>query len=164
MELARTSCPEASVQPPFISLMGKIYFRIGDLHQLRWLFNTALGLGNSASGTSSSSSSSFTGIGSIEINTDKIQNIRILSDKEKLLLYNEYLSLESLLGQSDTKRLDELRTLRNSYRNKITTELIDKNKSNIDMDKVIGSISIWKINLQNFQQKITCQCNLSAMV
>ncbi|CAE7535359.1 CSTF77, partial [Symbiodinium microadriaticum] len=50
LEMAKSLHPVASNNPPFLKLMAKVLVRLGDVKQLRWLFQTALGSAGSVEG------------------------------------------------------------------------------------------------------------------
>ena len=91
IELARNTYSICTSDITFVKLSAKIFFMLGDVIQLRWIFNTILSLKN-------------------------IKNEFILTTKERYQLSEEFLVYEMQLGVSDNLRLDELRLARDRAR------------------------------------------------
>jgi hypothetical protein len=126
--------PTCFKEPLFIQAITRVLVTLGDLKQLRWIFQTALAdsvLENGAVGTagagaggrlpglskyhgggSSSSSRSARSAYATNLSTPAVQ----AQLKEELVLWEEYLQAETVLGQSDVVRLNSLRARRDRVR------------------------------------------------
>jgi hypothetical protein len=137
LDMARNNYAVAINDVRFVQMTARVLVRLGDLKQLRWIFQTALGDaalgvgpvaligGGAATATSSSSSGQqagpsnviASGLPELAAGGGRSRQQQILaaggrSAKELLDLWEEYLSSETTLGLSDVTRLNELREQR----------------------------------------------------
>lgn len=106
LELAKALHPTSTNTIDFLKLMTRILVRLGDVRQLRWVFQTALGGFNTQS--SSSSSSGDASLSSL-INKPIVKQVNGFTLDEQYTLWKEYFNAELTFGMSDVQRLNQLR-------------------------------------------------------
>lgn len=138
LDLAQLTCPSALNDMRYLRLAIHVLSLRGDLRQVRWLFQTALGdaasqLAGGGSGivVEAINRSNFLSIVAANLITSGLQDVNTGSRKgpfgapgslaerslkDQMELWEEYLRVETLLGQSDVVRLDELRKARDKAR------------------------------------------------
>jgi hypothetical protein len=90
LDLARSLHPPSTNSVEFLKLMTNVLIRLGDVKQLRWIYQTAL-------------------------NSAPVQDASLaggapsLSLEDQATLWQEYLDAELTLGMSDVTRLSQLR-------------------------------------------------------
>lgn len=97
MELARRQNPEASSDVAFVLLTVRILQRLGDLNQIRWVFQSVLGESIEAENNKKKTSTTETSVTDVKTLVAKVQ------------LWEEYFKAELALGMCNLKRLNELR-------------------------------------------------------
>lgn len=114
LDVARSQHPAASCKVSFLRLITKVLVRLGDVRQLRWEYQTALG---AVDGSDMASSA---------------QRLRVVggeafSQEEQLELWEAYLEAELTMGMSDVNRLSQLRSRVESLRRSMK----DKKKGDV---------------------------------
>lgn len=127
LELARKNYTVESHSLEYIQLLVRALLRMGDLQQIQWIMNAALGKAGARGVFSfhnaSSSLVNVNGKGddseNADVNGDDINNsndknnISVnLSLGDQLELWEDYLHIETTIGVSSTRRLNELRRMR----------------------------------------------------
>lgn len=106
LELAKALHPTSTNTIDFLKLMTRILIRLGDVRQLRWVFQTALGGLNTQSSYSLSSPDVSL---STLISKPVVKQINGFTLDEQYTLWKEYLNAELTFGMSDVQRLSQLR-------------------------------------------------------
>jgi hypothetical protein len=104
LELARSLHPTATNNVHFLKLITRILIRLGDVRQLRWVYQLALGSSSSAQ----SSASSDPSLSALTLQPIRKQ-VNGLTLDEQYALWKDYLNAELTLGMSDVNRLNQLR-------------------------------------------------------
>jgi hypothetical protein len=97
MELARRHSPEASSDEAFVLLTVKILLRLGDLNQIRWVFQSVLGESIEAENSKKKANTAETTVADVKTLVAKVK------------LWEEYFKVELSMGLCNLKRLNELR-------------------------------------------------------
>jgi hypothetical protein len=104
LELARTLHPSATNNVHFLKLITRILIRLGDVRQLRWVYQMALG-NSSSTPPSAASDPSLTAITLQPIR----KQVNGFTLDEQYSLWKDYLNAELVFGMSDVNRLNQLR-------------------------------------------------------
>lgn len=104
LELARSLHPTATNNIHFLKLITRILIRLGDVRQLRWVYQTALG-GSSFGQASTTSDPSLTALTIQPIR----KSVNGFTLDEQYTLWKDYLDAELTFGMSDVSRLNQLR-------------------------------------------------------
>lgn len=106
LQLAAATYPGAFRSLDFVKVLTNILTILGDLHQLRWLFQSVLNIEPSTASNSKASESTL----------ESVIKTKYFNAKEELDLWEEFLHAETVLGLSCTARLNELRKKRDRAR------------------------------------------------
>jgi hypothetical protein len=127
LEMARSQHPVASNKVAFLTLMTKVLVRLGDVRQLRWVYQTALGAAGAVDGSAISSS---------------VQRYKVTDGftlEEQAELWQSYLDAELTLGMSDVTRLAQLRARLEA----VKRSLADKKKNSSQNDSTTANCDLF---------------------
>ena len=96
LEMAKTQHPAATNCVSFLKLIARVLVRLGDVRQLRWVFQTALGVAGALDSSALSTMQRYRTTDGFTL-------------EEQLELWQAYLDAELTLGMSDVTRLAQLR-------------------------------------------------------
>ena len=123
LNLAQKACPQCFKDPFYIKAITRVLTLLGDLKQIRWVFQTAL---NEFAGSNGSLALSKVTAhlhdrpGRRVGRNNQAATAALTSNhaqlKAELQLWEEYLRAETVLGLSDVVRLDELRSCRDKVK------------------------------------------------
>ena len=134
LELAKLAHPSCVKDVRFVRVMTQCLIRIGDIKQIQWLFQVALGseavavanvssnfIGNPPAsilgGSGGATKENLVVSGIHEMNSlNSISSLSERSLQETLQLWDDYLNAESILGVSDINRMNEIRLSRDKAR------------------------------------------------
>jgi hypothetical protein len=147
MELDVNSCPEvalkvlnlAKISDPtyindvdFLHMLVRVLMRLGDLEQIREVFETVLGNVPQCSQTNDTKQKrkgKNSAASSADASDSKVESSSTLSLKDQLQLWEYYLVAETTLGLSSVARLDELKQRRDKVR--VAIDDVEKAKSGV---------------------------------
>jgi hypothetical protein len=185
LELAKTVDPIGTSDVDFIWLLTRVLIRLGDLKQIRWVYELVLSDDHSTLGTSAVALTlstarlgSYTGLAGLQASsttsgdsstlsvvtsglTDTLQRPNIQATgkkkslKEQLQLWENYLQAETILGLSDIIRLDELRACRDHVKSLV--EALES-AGHGGSDDTVESDSIRSKNIQGIFERSRDLC------
>lgn len=124
LNLAQKACPDCFKDAFFVQAITRVLTLLGDLKQIRWVFQTALAefageKGALALHRAAAASAAQERPGRRFGRNQQVQPVAVgnyIQLKTELLLWEEYLHAETVLGLSDVARLDELRIRRDKVK------------------------------------------------